>query len=178
MLQLKSFIYGPSGVSHPQWKHLKMLFATHPANQIIAMRASDGRGANVPYTYPSVPTPGVWIPTPPAFAPPITPWMAQMTPFTMSSASQFLPEPPFPLSSTEWADDYNQIKTLGAINSTVRTAQQREIALFWTDNPSVQYSRALRSLAGARNLDVIETARLFALVWTSAADALIGCWNA
>jgi len=148
------------------------------ANQIIAMRASDGRGANVPYTYPSVPTPGVWIPTPPAFAPPITPWMAQMTPFTMSSASQFLPEPPFPLSSTEWADDYNQIKTLGAINSTVRTAQQREIALFWTDNPSVQYSRALRSLAGARNLDVIETARLFALVWTSAADALIGCWNA
>jgi hypothetical protein len=33
-------------------------------------------------------------------------------------------------------------------------------------------------LAGARNLDVIETARLFALVWTSSADALIGCWNA
>jgi hypothetical protein len=42
----------------------------------------------------------------------------------------------------------------------------------------VQYARALRNLAGARGLDVIETARLFALVWTSSADALIGCRNA
>jgi hypothetical protein len=57
------------------------------ANQIIALRASDGHGANVPYTYPAVPTPGVWMPTPPAFASPITPWMGQMTPFTMRSAS-------------------------------------------------------------------------------------------
>jgi hypothetical protein len=36
----------------------------------------------------------------------------------------------------------------------------------------------LRNLAGARGLDVADTARLFALVWTTAADALIGCWNA
>ena len=148
------------------------------AQHIIDMRANDGHGANVPYTYPSVPTPSIWIPTPPAFAPPVTPWMGQMTPFTMSSASQFLPEPPFSLSSTEWADDYNQTKALGAMNSTVRTAQQTETALFWTDNAGAQYARALRNLAGARNLGVIETARLFALVWTSSADALIGCWNA
>jgi PAP2 superfamily len=148
------------------------------ANQLIALRANDGHGANVPYTYPSAPTPGVWIPTPPAFAPPITPWMGQMVPFTMRSASQFLPEPPFSLSSTEWVDDYNQVKAVGAINSVVRTPRQTEIALFWTENTSVQYSRALRNLAGAYALDLADTARLFALVWTSSADALIGCWNA
>lgn len=151
---------------------------TAAANQLLAMRANDGHGANVPYSYPAVPTPGVWIATPPAFASPITPWMGQMVPFTMRSASQFLPPPPFSLSSKEWADDYNQIKAIGAINSAVRTPKQTEIALFWTENTSVQYARALRNLAGAYGLDSAETARLFALIWTSSADALIGCWNA
>jgi len=64
------------------------------ANGIISMRLSDGRGANVPYTYPSVPTAGVWIPTPPGFLPPQTPWVGQMQPFTMRNASQFLPAAP------------------------------------------------------------------------------------
>ena len=148
------------------------------ANQLITMRAADGHGANVPYPYPAVPTPGVWIPTPPTFAPPITPWMGQMVPFTMRSASQFLPEPPPSLSSAEWVDDYNQVKALGVDKHSARTPRQTEIGLFWTENTSVQYSRALRSLAGAHGLDNTETARLFALVWTSSADALIGCWNA
>ncbi len=136
------------------------------AQQILEMRASDGHGANVAYTYPDTPMPGIWIPTSPGGLP-ITPWMGQMVPFTMSSASQFFPEPPFSLSSMEWAEDYNQVKAIGGINSTLRTAEQTEIALFWTENTAAQYSRALRNLAGARNLDIVETARLFALVWAS-----------
>jgi hypothetical protein len=148
------------------------------ANQIAAMRANDGRGANVPYTFPSLPTPGVWMPTPPAFAPPVTPWMGQMVPFTMRSPSQFFPEPPPLLSSTEWADDYNQVKSLGAVNSAVRTPEQTEIARFWTENTSVQYARALRNLAWTLPLDLADSARLFVLIWTNSADALIGCWNA
>jgi hypothetical protein len=103
--------------------------------------------------------------------------MSQMVPFTMRTASQFLPEPPFALSSTEWADDYNQVKTLGAVNSDVRTPEQTQLARFWTENTSVQYARALRDLAAANTLDVVESARLFALVWTTSADSLIGCWN-
>jgi hypothetical protein len=149
------------------------------ANAIIAMRTGDGRGANVPYSFPSVPTAGVWIPTPPANALPQTPWVAQMLPFTMSSASQFLPdEPPPPLTSTQWADDYNQIKTLGALNSTVRTPEQTEIGLFWTEQTSRQYARAFRALAVERALNTPDTARLFAMMWTAVADAFIGCMNA
>jgi hypothetical protein len=151
---------------------------TAAANQLLTLRAGDGRGANVPYTYPKVPTPGVWIPTLPAFALPVTPWMGQMVPFTMRSASQFLPEAPPSLASREWANDYNQVKILGAAGSMVRTPKQTEIARFWTENTAAQYARALRNLAGAYGLDLAETARLFALVWTSSADALIGCWNA
>jgi hypothetical protein len=149
------------------------------ANGIITMRLSDGRGANVPYTYPVSPTAGVWIPTPPANLPPQTPWVGQMVPFTMRNASQFLPdEPPPSLTSDKWADDFNQVKSLGAVNSTVRTPQQTEIGLFWTEHTARQYARAFRALATAQGLDTSDSARLFAMVWTSFADSFIGCMNA
>src|SRR3954452_16243541 len=77
------------------------------AASIVALRTGDGRGENVPYTYPSSPQPGVWIPTPPAFVPPATPWVAQMIPFTMQSAYQFLPvNGPPSLGSRQWAQEY------------------------------------------------------------------------
>jgi hypothetical protein len=96
----------------------------------------------------------------------------------MSSPSEFRPDPPYSLASAEWADDYNQVKALGAVNSTVRTAEQTEIGLFWTDHVGIQYSRAFRALAVSRNLDISDTARLFATLFTTGADALIGCWDA
>ena len=148
------------------------------AASIMTLRAGDGRGASVPYTWPSTATAGVWIPTPPALAAPAIPWLSKVVPFTMKSPSDFRPDPPFSLSSSEWADDYNQVKTLGAVKSTVRTPAQTEIALFWTDHVGVQYSRAFRALAIGRNLDISDTARLFAILYTTGADAAIGCWDA
>src|SRR5437879_13195390 len=98
------------------------------------MREGDGRGANVPYIFPSVPTAGVWIPTPPAHLLPQTPWVGQMVPFTMSSASQFLPdEPPPDLTSPKWAYDYNQVTPLGAVKSAVHASEPAETHLFVTD---------------------------------------------
>jgi len=149
------------------------------ANGIIGLRLGDGRGANVPYVYPSSPVAGAWMPTPPAFLAPQTPWVGQMTPFTMATASQFLPdEGPPALTSSEWADDYNQTKTFGSVNSTVRTPEQTETGLFWTEQTARQYARAFRALAIARGLDLNSSARLFAMLWTSYADAFIGCMNA
>jgi len=105
-------------------------------------------------------------------------WASKMVPFTMSSASQFRPEPPPALTSTVWADDYNQVKALGAINSTVRTPEQTETGLFWTDHTGRQYARAFRALVVARGLDITDSAHLLAVIYTSGADALIGCWDA
>jgi hypothetical protein len=129
--------------------------------------------------YPSSPAPGAWMPTPPAFLPPQTPWVGQMRPFTMATASQFLPdEGPPALTSSQWADDYNLTKTLGSVNSTVRTPEQTETGLFWTEQTARQYARAFRALAIARGLDLNSSSRLFAMLWTSYADAFIGCMNA
>src|SRR5215472_15732698 len=148
------------------------------AQAMIAARANDGLLANVPYNPPV--GPGYWLPTPPAYAPiPLTPWLGQMTPFTMSSAAQFLPdEGPSALNNQQWIDDYNQVMTLGALNSTVRTPQQTEIGLFWTEHTGRQYSRAFRTLATEKGLDTSDTARLMAMLWAAYADAGIGGWHA
>jgi hypothetical protein len=102
-----------------------------------------------------------------------------MVPFTMTSASQFFPdEGPDALDSQQWIDDYNQVKTLGAINSTVRTPEQTEIGLFWTEHTGKQYARAFQNLATQQGLGTLDTARLMAMLWAGYADAGIGCWNA
>jgi hypothetical protein len=148
-------------------------------NALIALRQGDGLGVPWPYSWPPSPVPGVWIPTPPSFSNPQTPWLGQMRPFTFDDPAQFLPdEPPPDLLSQTWADDYNQVKALGALNSTVRTQQQTEIGLFWTDHTTSQYARMLRTRAVDLNLSRAETARLFAMVYASEADAIIGCFNA
>jgi len=149
------------------------------AARIVTMRTGDGRGANVPYTYPASPVPGVWIPTPPAFVPPATPWVAQMVPFTMQTASQFRPvNGPPDLGSQQWAQEYNEVKLLGAANSTVRTPTQTEIALFWTANPVATYFGAFNELVLDRHLNLSKSARLLAMLSVAFTDGGIGCWDA
>jgi hypothetical protein len=101
-----------------------------------------------------------------------------MRPFTLESPSQFLPNGPTPLTSDHWKKDYNQVRTLGDVNSTVRTRAQTEIGLFWTEHTGQQYARAFTYLAENYHLNVMESARLMAILWTGFADSAIGCWNA
>ena len=147
------------------------------AAALIATRANDGLLANMPYTPGS--GPGVWQATPPAFAAAAVPWMGQMTPFTMSSADQFFPKDgPPKLSSRRWTRDYNETKSLGDVNSTIRTAEQTEIGLFYTEHPPQQYARAFRGLIAQEGLDTAASARLMAMLWAGLSDSAIGCWNA
>ena len=143
------------------------------AAALISERVGDGLNANVPYT-PGT-GPGVWQPT--SSAPPVTPWLGQMRPFTMGSAGQFLPDGPTALTSAEWVADYNVTRLFGDLNGTLRTPAQTEIGLFWTPNTAQQYSRTFNYLVGNYKLDVMDSARLLAILWTGYADAGIGCFN-
>jgi hypothetical protein len=148
------------------------------ANALIALRAGDGLGVPWPYTYPATPEPGVYIPTP-GVTSLVTPWAGQMRPFTFNDPAEFLPdEPPPSLKSRQWAADYNEVKALGAKNSTVRTAAQTEIGLFWTDHTTTQYGHMLQLLAVQEDMSVLDSSRLMAMSFTSLADAYIGCFNA
>ncbi|MGH9820653.1 MAG: vanadium-dependent haloperoxidase [Pyrinomonadaceae bacterium] len=141
------------------------------ALQLLSSRTGDGRDSVIPYT-PGT-GPGVWNPTPPANSPAQFVWVAYMRPFAMRSASQFRPGPPPALNSQEWADDLNEVKTMGAVNSASRTPEQTEIARFYLDSPNVQAARGYRALALEQGMDLADNARLFAILYVSVADALI-----
>lgn len=160
----------------PDAKNAGIAVGEAAAAAVITARTGDGLEANVPYT-PGT-GPGVWQPTPPKFAAALTPWLGQMRPFTLTSASQFLPDGPTPLPSDDWVEDYNQVRSLGDVNSIVRTPAQTEIGLFWTEHTGQQYARAFSYLAENYNLGVMDSARMMAILWTGFADATIGCWNA
>jgi hypothetical protein len=154
------------------------------AVQWLALRAGDGLKAPVVFPLPT-PGPGIWEPVPmlpvsPVVPPPVAPWQAQFKPFVLPSADHFLARvpPPSSLTSATFTRNFNQVKSYGALNSDLRTAQQTEIAKFWTDNPAAQYSRALRVLIANHHLDTAEAARLGAMSFVALADAGTACMNA
>jgi len=146
------------------------------AMAVISARLGDGLEANVSYTPGS--GPGAWIPTPPAFAAPVVPWLGQMRPFTMKGAADFLPDGPTALNSEDWKRDYNITRIYGGIDSTIRSAAETEIGVFYTENTGQQYARMFNTLASANNLGLADSARMMAMLWTGYADAAIGCFNA
>jgi len=137
------------------------------AAKILEARANDGSGA--PDAYRPRTAPGVYVPT----AITISSMWPNMKPFVLDSPSQFRPRPPVSLESKEWAADYNEIKEFGGQSSAKRTAQQTEIARFWLVGPPVAYHPFVRKLAIAKRLDVIDSARLMALVSIGLTDAII-----
>jgi hypothetical protein len=151
------------------------------ADKILRERARDGLQTPIGSTSPFptlAPEPGVWRLTPPAYAAPQTPWMATMRPFGLKSADQFSPPPPPSLKSQQWVDAFNEVKSLGAANSTTRTPDQTAVAIFWTANVVRQYNGLARSIATDSSLDVPDTARLLAMVNEVGADAMIAMMNA
>jgi hypothetical protein len=146
------------------------------AMAIISARMGDGLEANISYTPGS--GPGAWIPTPPAFAAPIAPWLGQMRPFTLRTAGDFLPDGPTALNSEDWKRDYNLTRLYGGTASTIRSTAETEIGVFYTEHTGQQYARMFNTLATANNLGVEDSARLLAMLWTGYADSAIGCFNA
>jgi hypothetical protein len=151
------------------------------ADMVLRNRAGDGLQTPIGSTslFPTLPAgPGVWRLTPPAYAAPQTPWMASMRPFVLESAGQFLPPPPPSLSSPEWVAAFDELKSLGAVNSATRTPEQTATAIFWTANVIRQYNGLARSISTSESLDVPDTARLLAMINEVGADAMIAMMNA
>jgi PAP2 superfamily len=142
------------------------------AAKILEARANDGSRA--PDTYRPRTTPGLYVPTGPTWAPQ---WPG-VKPFALTSASQFRPAGPISLKSQEWTADYNEIKEFGSRTSTKRTARQTEDARFWLAVDGRVYYPAIHTLADAKKLSIIDSARLFALTAVARADALIAVFDA
>src|SRR5687767_11064054 len=106
------------------------------AAQYLKLRQFDGAGQSAGYSY--VDQAGSWKKTPPNYDKPLLPAWGRMKPFAIQSAEQFRAQAPPLLNSSEWATEFKEVKRIGATNSTARTPQQREIALFWADGPRTE----------------------------------------
>jgi hypothetical protein len=143
------------------------------ADAVYAYCANDG--TNAPDTYRPHAAPGAYVPT----GSPLWEQYAHAKPWVLKSAGQFRPGPPPALTSAAWARDYNEVKSLGGTKSTARTAEQTEAVTFWGNvNFGGAWQAAARELAMTRKMPLAESARLFALLNMSLANAYIVNWEA
>lgn len=142
------------------------------AAAMLAARANDGRGSPFPIAIET--EPGSWRPTPPVFLLDPGAWVAGVTPFLPETA-RLKTAGPGDLTSSEYAQDFQEVKELGSSTSTTRTADQSDTALFWND-PTI-WARTFGSLAVARGLDSAAAARMLASANLAGADAVIACWR-
>src|SRR5437764_4896217 len=152
------------------------------ADAMIAAREGDGRFGPSPWNsndtlahwQPLLNSDGTQILDP-------TPWVGGVRPFLVESSSQFRTEGPQAPTSAAWAADFNEVKALGGLNSTVRTPEQTHIALWWQSDggPTLMWNAVARDLVnnGSYGVDIADSALLFAQLNLTGADAAITCWS-
>jgi hypothetical protein len=161
-----------SGIPETEGKSNGIVLGKKAAEGVIAFRTSDGSDAQESYRPHT--KPGVYVPT----IVPLFSTIGTTTPWVMTSGSQFRPGPPPALDSETWTRDVNEIREIGARNSTVRTAEQTTIGRFWFLVGPRTYNPIVRQAAMAKNMDVVDCARLFALTSIAGNDALVAVFDA
>ena len=146
------------------------------AHDIIDFRAGDGLKAVTPSYGGNGPIlPGQWQLQPGQSVQ--TPWLATMRPFLLEGASQFRAEPPPALDSHLYAKDLNETEAYGALNSSVRTQEQTDIAYFWVGNSINGYNQTMQGVVAQHDMDLVDAAHLLAMGMIVTADAGIACYD-
>ncbi len=160
------------------------------ADVLLSERADDGTQTNPPYVIGT--NPGDWRPTfPDNTSPPFNCGWGITVPWTMMSGDQFRPVGPLGfrtmsslLSSPGYAQQVNEVKSLGSRNSMTRTAEQTRIAFFWANDVNGTYkppghlNAITQVVSRDRHLSMVENARLFALTNLAMGDAAVVAWDA
>jgi PAP2 superfamily len=163
------------------------------ASVILAARANDGSQHTEPrigIEFLTSNDPGKWRQDPISLIPlALGAYWDKVKPFVLERADQFRVPPPPRLDSPDYAAAYNEVKTLGGdgvVTSTTRSAEQTQIGIYWAYDgtpslcaPPRLYNQIAMTIAhkmGTDN-DVMELARLLALVHVAMADAGSAVWE-
>ena len=145
------------------------------AATMIAERTGDGRfGAP---GFPVGTEPGEWRPTLPLFVNDPAAWVADVDPFLIRNPARFRSAGPDALTSAHYTADFAEVKADGSLTSTTRTADQTDAARFWAEHPPAMWSRIFRQISAAERLSIVDNARMFAMLYLTAADAAISVWD-
>ena len=148
------------------------------ADSILARRSNDGSAAQpVPFVFGNAP--GDYQSTPPNFPaqPQFTHW-SHVIPFALDRADRFRPGPPPALTSTEYSDGLNEIKSLGTVNSATASADQALVGRFWNGAIQNYWNEIAQTASLAHHLSTAQSARLFALLNLALADGVIAFYDA
>lgn len=147
------------------------------AAAILALRQNDGAFQDPVAAIPVSTVPGIYQAVPP-FEFVFAPFWRTMQTFALQKADQFRIETFPALNSEIYARDFNEVKRIGQKDSPHRSAEQTQIAKFWYEFSEIGWNRVTRVVAADRKLDLLSTARLFALVDMALADAYTAGWDA
>lgn len=178
-------------------KSLGIAWGRQVGRAVVRMRTHDGMEPNKVNYYldryprrrdalnwnPTGGTYGVRVgPTIPSYERGLFPGLGHVTPWTMKSQGQFRPPDFYDPASPEFAAQYDYVRRIGGADSTMRTKDQSEIALFWEDGPwgiSVpgHFLFIAMQVLQHGGLDFVDTARAFALLGATQCDAAINAWD-
>jgi hypothetical protein len=163
----------------PEARAAGIVVGVAAADAMLALRADDGSADAATAPYMPGPNPGAWQPTPPLFAPALLPGWGQVTPFGLLAGAQFRPSPPPALHTGKYANDYNEVKLVGKIDSAFRPQDRTDVARFFAATTPVQtWNPAARQVSAAQGKTLAENARIFALLAMAMADASIATYEA
>jgi hypothetical protein len=161
------------------------------AAAILALRAGDGSDRPEPrigIDFMTSNKPGRWRQDPISQSPlALGAYWGDVRPFVLSTASQLRVSRPPALASVPYTLAFNEVKAVGGdgvTTFTVRTQDQTFAAIYWgydgtpgLGTPPRLYNQIAVQIAGQMGSNVVELARLLALVNVALADAGIACWE-
>jgi len=147
------------------------------AADILAFRTNDGSTV-APPPFKSTNVPGSYRSTPPDFTPADFTHWGDVIPFAIINAREFLPDPPPTITDREYVRDLAEVQSIGEIDSTTRNPEQTLIGKFWAGKIQNYWNEITQTAAIAHNLNLEQSARLFALVNLGMADATISFFEA
>jgi hypothetical protein len=150
------------------------------AQAMIDDRRDDGRPGTPSFTTYSFTVgtgPGEWRPFADGLAGNNFKWIGDTDPWLVPDPAMFATDGPLRLRSAAYAAEFDQVKAVGAVNSTTRTPDQTSMALFWSDNAFAMWTRIFRQLSDTQDLSRADNARLFAMAYLTAGDAQIACFQ-
>lgn len=145
------------------------------AQAVLQWRTGDGSATPDPaYLNPALP--GLWQPTAAGQVAAGTRF-TNMLPFALLSPTQYLPAPPPALDSADYAANFQQVFDVGRSDSMVRTAEQTQLSRLvagvnYRPGPFGLWNAIARDLAQSRQMSLVDTARLFALLNVAMHDGL------
>ncbi len=173
-----------------------IIYAKNIASKIETWSHSDNYISTRPLPrYTLINEPYAWQPTGPDFADANEPYWGKLRPFFIDSTTMHLIDKPLEFSIQKDSPFYNDAFEVYQTTNNL-TAEQKQIADFWDDNPyavtyvgHMQYALKKISPAGhwlniagivlqQQHFSSIQSAYVYALLAATNADAIIACWDA